>query len=52
MKLKRLLALVGGVFSLALNSAFAQTDVTSEYLTNAGFDTESDFQVQRKISGS
>ena len=37
MKLKRLLALVGGVFSLALNSAFAQTDVTSK-ITNAGFD--------------
>ena len=41
MKLKRLLALVGGgVFSLALNSAFAQTDVTSTYLTNADFEGE------------
>lgn len=37
MKLKRLLALWGGVFSLALNSAFAQTDVTSDYITNGDF---------------
>lgn len=33
------LALTGGV-----NVALAQTDVTSTYITNAGFDTESDFQ--------
>ena len=44
MKLKRLLALVGGVFSLALNSAFAQTDVTSTYLTNADFEGEATAQ--------
>ena len=39
MKLKRLLALVGGVFSLALNSAFAEkVDVTSQYISNPNFE--------------
>ena len=41
-----LLALLSGVGNLS-----AQTDVTSQYITNAGFDTESDFQTTNFAAG-
>lgn len=37
---------------LATGQAWAQTDVTSTYITNAGFDVESDFQTSIAVDGS
>ena len=50
MKLTRLLALVGTI--LLSCSAWAQTDVTSTYITNAGFDESSDFQTSNVATGN
>lgn len=49
MKIKKLFALA--VAMLCTAGMWAQTDVTSQYLTNAGFDTESDFQTGNVATG-
>ena len=49
MKLKHLFA---AALMDVCGSAWAQTDVTSTYLTNAGFDTQSDWQTSNVAAGS
>ena len=46
--MKKLLLML---FALITTGAWAQTDVTNQYITNAGFDTESDFQTSNVATG-
>ena len=50
--MKKLKLLLMAAALLGASQTWAQTDVTSTYITNAGFDTESDFQTSIAVDGS